>query len=475
MRLTTELYPYQQDAVDKLSRVKVGALYMDMGTGKTRTALELIHRRLEAGKVRQVLWMCPFSVSRDLPELLSEHVEGFEGKIRIAGIESLSGSLRIYGELLEYTRAAPTYLVVDESLLVKNPFAYRTERVIRIAQQCPYRLILNGTPISKNAADLFAQWYVLDWRILGYQSYYSFSANHLEMDPDRPGRVTRVLNTDYLARKISPYTFQCSKSDVLDLPKKLPHDQPFYLTAEQEAHYGDVENILLEQVQELRPNTIYRLFSSLQAVASGFRLEFSSDLHHSRSVPFFEDPLENPRIQELIDTLGVFPEDQAVIYCRYTQEIMDILAVLGDRALPFYGEMPVKARQSNKTAFKAGTCQYLVANKSCAQFGLNLQFCHREVFYNNDWDWGTRAQAEDRLHRVGQRQDVDIYDIYAYGTLDLTILRCLAKKERLSDLFKYSVAANNKGTMKQRLKAAIHGQLDEGGEHGESLLARNGL
>lgn len=470
MRLLTELFDYQCEAVDKLLHVKVGALYMEMGTGKTRTALELIQRRLEAGKVAQVLWLCPYSVSRDLPELMGEHAEDFSGQIRIAGIESLSGSLRLYGELLDYVRAAPTYLVVDESLLVKNPFAYRTERVIRISQVCTYKLILNGTPISRNEADLFAQWYVLDWRILGYQSYYSFSANHLEMDPDRPGRVARVLNKDYLARKIAPYTYQCSKVDVLTLPGKASYSRPFYLTDEQEQHYGEAADILLGQVQELRPDTIYRLFSGLQAIASGFRLEFSSDLHHSRAVPFFRYPLDNPRIQELLDTLALFPSDQAVIYCRYTQEIQDILSMLGDRALPFYGDMPVRVRQANKTAFKAGRCQYLVANKSCAQFGLNLQFCHRDVFYNNDWDWGTRVQAEDRLHRVGQTQEVSIYDIYAYDTLDLTILRCLSRKEDMADLFKREIAGHNKGTLRQRLKAAIHGQLDqEGGENGKDL------
>lgn len=55
MEFITGLFPYQEEAVEKLSHVKVGALYMEMGTGKTRTALELIKRRLDAGKVEQAL------------------------------------------------------------------------------------------------------------------------------------------------------------------------------------------------------------------------------------------------------------------------------------------------------------------------------------------------------------------------------------------------------------------------------------
>lgn len=468
MRLITDLYDYQARAVDKLSRVKVGALYMEMGTGKTRTALELIQRRLKAGKVQQVLWMCPHSVSRDLPELLAEHAEGAEDVIRICGIESLSNSTRIFGELLAYVTIAPTYLVVDESLLIKNPMAYRTERIIQLSQACTYKLILNGTPVSRNEADLFAQWYVLDWRILGYKSYYSFSANHLEIDVDRPGRIVRVLNTDYLARKIAPYTYQCSKADVLTLPPKITHSQSFRLTISQREHYQEVWGELLAMIDECRPETIYRMFGAMQAITSGFYVEFTQNMRHCSLSPFFTDPHDNPRIQALLELLDGFTE-QAVIYCKYTREIDDICAVLGGRAIAFDGRMPVKSRQAAKTEFKQGKRQFLVANKTCAQFGLNLQFARNEIFYNNDWDWGTRAQAEDRVHRAGQTRDVHIWDIYAPGTLDAAILDCMERKETLSDRIKKEIASHN--NTKEFLRAMMHGQMEVDCS-GKNLLAK---
>ena len=54
MHLITDLFPWQSAAVDKLIRIRVGALYMEMGTGKTRTALEIIQRRVNAGKLEHV-------------------------------------------------------------------------------------------------------------------------------------------------------------------------------------------------------------------------------------------------------------------------------------------------------------------------------------------------------------------------------------------------------------------------------------
>jgi superfamily II DNA or RNA helicase len=62
MKFKTDLLHHQIDAVEKLSKIKIGALYMEMGTGKTRTALGLINQRLQAGKVDFVLWLCPCSV-----------------------------------------------------------------------------------------------------------------------------------------------------------------------------------------------------------------------------------------------------------------------------------------------------------------------------------------------------------------------------------------------------------------------------
>lgn len=73
MILKTKLYEYQSKAVDKLSKLKVGALYMEQGTGKTRTALEIIKTKMDKGKINVVLWLCPCSVKNNLREDIKKH------------------------------------------------------------------------------------------------------------------------------------------------------------------------------------------------------------------------------------------------------------------------------------------------------------------------------------------------------------------------------------------------------------------
>ena len=153
------------------------------------------------------------------------------------------------------------------------------------------------------------------------------------------------------------------------------------------------------------------------------------------TVPFSKTK-DNP--SQILLSLLERIDDKVVIWCKYTHEIENISNILGNDAVCFYGEITKKQRDINTDLF-ANNKKYLIANKSCASYGLNLQFCNYAIYYNNDWDWATRSQSEDRLHRIGQNNNVHIIDIVADGTLDERILKCLERKEGLSDAFKYYI------------------------------------
>lgn len=454
MQLKTELLPHQRTAVEKLSKIKIGALYMEMGTGKTRTALELINQRLEAGKVDFVLWLCPCSVKETIVAEIRKHTTENEF-FRIEGIESLSSSIKLNSDLLELVQVKKCYLIVDESNLVKNHKAKRSKNIERLAEFCQYKLILNGTPISKCEKDLFMQWYILDWRILGYKSFWSFAANHLEYDDK--GRIRRCLNVEYLVRKIAPYTYQVKKDECLTLPHKKYSLEYCHLTDEQEEHYDGISDIFLKQVDELYPTTIYKLFTALQHVISGNRV-ITSPNKSIKTMPFFYKPLENPRILKL---LSLIKDEKYIIWCKYTSEIKIIAKILRglygqESVCEFYGEISKKNRQESIFRFK-NESKFFIGNKTCAGYGLNLQFCNNVIYYSNDWDLATRLQSEDRVHRLGQENQVNINDIIASETLDNRILKCLRRKEMLVDSFKTEIERNKN---KDNLKRWINGAED---------------
>lgn len=203
----------QQAAFEKLSRLKVGALFMEMGTGKTKVALDLIASK--RSKVDFVLWICPCSLKSEIEaERKKWHADL---KLDIVGCESIGSSDRIYLETLRKVAGRRAFIVVDESLKIKNREAKRTERILRLGETAEYKLILNGTPLSKNALDLWTQMQFLSPKILR-MGYNEFKNTYCEyyIRGRLKGLVKRQHNVEHLISKVEPYIFDAA----LEIGKK---------------------------------------------------------------------------------------------------------------------------------------------------------------------------------------------------------------------------------------------------------------
>ena len=256
-----------------------------------------------------------------------------------------------------------------------------------------------------------------------------------------------MLNVDYLTDKIAPYSYIIRKADVLSLPSKRYKRRYFDLSKEQRHHYVVKRDEFLETLMnDDSEAAIYRTFTALQEITSGRLIltEAEAPIKHER---FYKEIAENPRIKLLLETLEEEPQNKTIIWCKFQHEIDDISEVLvskyGENEVQiFCGKTTIKNRERAIKEFREKS-RFLIANKTCAGFGLNLQFCSQAIYYNNDWNWGTRAQSEDRVHRIGQETEVKLIDIFADKTIDRRILSCLDRKENLADKFRKSVKSKN--------------------------------
>jgi SNF2 family DNA or RNA helicase len=175
------------------------------------------------------------------------------------------------------------------------------------------------------------------------------------------------------------------------------------------------------------------------------------------------EPEDNPRIAALKNVLYGL-DDKVLIWCKYTHEIKDVAQCLSEwygdwSTVALYGEMTIRQRNKSLDDFEKDA-RFLVGNKGCGGYGLNLQFCHNVVFYNNDFDWARRAQAEDRVHRIGQEHDVNIISLYAQGSIDEMVLKNLARKTNLVSEFRDEV--NSVKDKRTFLKNLLKGVRDVG-------------
>lgn len=446
LEMKTKLLPHQEIGVQKLRKVKVCALFMEMGTGKTRTMLELIKLRLDKKKVNHILWLCPCTVKESLKLELKKHLVNYDDTLfTICGIETLSSSIKANVKLRNLVETKKVYLVVDESTKVKNFNALRTQNIIALSEKCEYKAVLNGTPITKNEADLFSQFYILDSRILGYSSFWTFARYHINYDTYIPNKIKSIKYVDYITTRIAPYVFEVKKNDCLSLKNKFFYKKSFFLTSEQEEHYQIIANELISELDEMKPNTVYNLFYALQSIACGFSISIDNYLDKNQKIsrePFFTDPKENSRNKALLTIIKESIKDSKVIICcTFLNEVNEIAKILvekfgGNSYRTYTGSCNFKTRQKNLEDFESNNdVQFLVATKTTIGFGLNLQFVNNIIYYSNDWNFGTRSQSEDRVHRLGQMKDVNIYDIVAEDTIDVRINHCLNKKENILKVF----------------------------------------
>lgn len=462
---TTELFPHQRSPVEKLRRSRVGGLFMDMGTGKTRTAIQLIW--LRRARIKNVIWFCPVSLKETVRREILKHTTCPDEQIHmfddstnirtvptvfwyVIGIESMSSSDRT---VLTVNRLITTrsFVIVDESSYIKGHKSRRTRRITALAKWCRYRLILTGTPMSQGVVDLYAQMRFLSPKILGYHSFYSFAANHLEYSEKYPGLVVRSHNTGWLAAKIQPYVYQISKEEAgLDLPPKLYDHRYFGMTRSQRALYEQAkEEILLSVPDELiNSYVIFQLFTALQQIVSGFwnRREETIEVPHLR-------------LEILQDIVRSLPEEKIIIWCKYRYSIQQVGHALKDMYGPkavalFYGDLSEHERNREADRFRR-EARFFLATQATGGHGLTLTEARYAVFYENEFKYANRLQAEDRNHRIGQDSSVTYIDIVCDRSIDDRIMQALAEKGDAVRDFKRKVDKVKDKTKTEALKKMV--------------------
>lgn len=390
----------QKQAFEKLNRLKVGALFMEMGTGKTKVALDLIASKKE--KVEYVLWICPCSLKQ---EIESERQKWHpELQFDVVGVESLAQSDRIYLQTLEKMAEKKCFVVVDESLKIKNRGAKRTRRVLHIGENAEYKLILNGTPLSKNVLDIWTQMEFLSPKILD-MTYSQFKDTYCEyyIRGKLKGMVKGQCNIPHLISKIEPYIFDC---DLEISPRK--HYESYGYTLEHEREYVEIKDKYLAETDELKDFDFYALITELQRL-------YCRDK---------KDALES-----LIRRI----DQPVIVFVRFLESIPP-------GALRIDGTTKNRKEVIERFKEKGGV---LYITYGCGAYGLNLQFCKKMIFSEHCFDYAQRIQAEARIYRMGQTEDVSYYNLWCNTGLEDMIRRSLDKKEGLLDDVKKEI--NRKG------------------------------
>lgn len=380
---------------------------MEMGTGKTKVALDLINSK--SNKIDYILWICPFSIKN---EIIKERDKWYPSiKIDVVGCETIGSSDRTYLEILKKVATSKTFIVVDESLKIKNINAKRTRRIIEFGEYAQYKLILNGTPITKNVIDLYTQMEFLSPKILK-MSFNQFKNTYCEyyIRGKLKGMVKKQHNIEHLISLIEPYIFDCD----LDIEAKKMYYNYFYDV--DMFQYSSLKNELLECITNI---DFFVLTTKLQQFYTTYKEEM---------------------LKELLGQIN----DQVIIFVKYLDSIPA-------GANKIVGDMNTKEKKQVIDKFERGDFKELYITYGCGSYGLNLQFCRNIIFAEHCFDYSQRIQAEARIYRIGQNYDVNYYNLWCNVGLEKMIQSSLNKKSNLLNEIKKEIDKKGENNLKKLL------------------------
>lgn len=476
-KFKTQPYPHQVQALNQSWSRDYFAYFMEMGTGKTKTAIDLWCCRYDHGLIKRVIILCPGSLCDTWASEIATHGHGdvylYRAKTtkrnvqkqidaahdsdalswHILGIESLSqnaNTSRFYQYVTDIINKQKdtTGITIDEAHSIKTPKATRTKNAVAVGRMAKYRLILTGTPITQGPGDLFSLFNFLDNNIVGIPTYYAFKERYVVLGGFENKMIVGYKNIDELMGLVSPHSYIVKKTDCLDLPDKVYMTEQVELSPEQRKVYDSFKRDSMAEInnKNVTCDNVLTMYLRLQQVVTGM----IPCPDTGNWVPLIDD-IKNPKFMKVLEIIERNRDVKYTLWCKFRWEVETLSELIAETydcpVGSYHGGLSPEEKTQVIEDFRGDNSNFLVASQQVGGTGLTLTECHTVIYLSNTFSTTERMQSEDRFHRIGQKNNVTYVDIVAQNTVDERILDVLKKKKDLSKHIVDTIQAGSVGDL----------------------------
>ena len=415
--LNSHLFDFQRFTVATALRKGRFAIFADCGLGKTLMQLEWANQVAKHTGL-PVLVLCPLAVAGQTI------AEGERFGIPVWRVPSYHDPVYAgvyisnYDQLDNIDTSAFSGIVLDESSVLKNFEGKTRTALIEAFANTPYKLACTATPSPNDPMELgnhaeflnvmsrlqmLAMYFVHDggetakWRIKGHaaQPFWDF-----------------VSEWAMMFSKPSDIGFS---ADGYTLPGL---------------------NLIDRQIQTPERDN-GKLFNDVHVSAT----DFNAELRLTKV----------ERLSEVVEIVNASKEN-FIIWIKQDEE-GDYLSSLIPDAIEVRGSHSQKFKEDHLLGFAHGNFRVLITKTKIAQFGLNYQNCHNQVFASLDFSFEGLYQAIRRSYRFGQMQQVNIYMITT-DTMQ-NVVQSIQRKQQQFEQMQHAMSesVNKNRTSKKTTKA----------------------
>ncbi|MDH4468571.1 MAG: DEAD/DEAH box helicase [Bacteriovoracaceae bacterium] len=456
-----KLYPYQDQGVKRsLERGKM-LLGDDMGLGKTIQAITWAESLLQAKVVKKILVITPASLKsqwqREWGSVSNRPIVIVEGgpEDRKKIYESNAPVTILNYELL--LRDFPAIeamnvsgIILDEAQRIKN-YASQTSQLVKKLHP-PFRLVLTGTPMENRISELASLMDWIDDHAMG--PGWRLDAE-LTMESSRgiDQGSKGVQGLKLLRERIAPHFLRRTRGQVLgDLPKRTDSVRIIPFTDEQKSihddYAGEVAKLMnIANKRPLRPEEHIRLMSYMtnMRIVSNALAQYDyeniwdglkNNWHPEKKLNY----LSSPKLIEFRNLVeGLLSQDKVkiVIFSQWQRmlrlahwSIRDFLKEDDVEAVFFTGKETQNQRTSNIVRFHDDPKVRIFFASDAGGVGLNLQRA-ATVCINLELPWNPAVleQRIARIHRLGQKNPIQVYNFVTQESIEERISRLVGNKK----------------------------------------------
>ena len=305
-------------------------------------------------------------------------------------------------------------LVCDEvqHLRSKTTQKYTAIKKLAALKSINYRVGLSGTPIYNHGSEIWSIVDILKPGLLG--NFKEFCEYFCYLDERGKAIVLENKRTSLHEELKKHVMIRRKKSDVLkDLKDKVRYKE--IIAADETYYKNQLDQIWHKHEEEIKnaETEFYKSASYQRAIQSERQAAGIAKL---------------PRVIDFVKNIMEI-EESVVVFCHH-KSIHKLLHESLHEFSPvsIIGGQTDKARQDSIDRFQNGDTKLMIAGLRAGNLGINLTKAKYVIFAELDWSPAYHYQAEDRLHRIGQKNTVFAYYLIGSGTLDDHVADILVDK-----------------------------------------------
>jgi SNF2 family DNA or RNA helicase len=408
------MMPFQEGGLGFVEAAGGNAMLADqMGTGKTCQALAYLALHPD---FRPAVVVCPASLKLNWEreaEMWLETGDVVE-VIKNGKPYPLTGDIGIIiinydilkKWLPELKRIKPRVLIYDESHYIKAPKSQRSKAAAQLAKSVPHKILLTGTPVINRPSELWSQLCIIDPKRYNNKTFFSWhkrytAAHQLHFGKKTVWDFSGASNLKELAESLKDIMIRRTKDEVLpELPAK--RRQTLLVSIDNRMEYNHAEKDFLSWIKEQKGHEAAERASSVEQLS-------------------MVEALRQIAIQGKMK--------QAIEWVYDFLETGTLMAEFSKVAVRLDGGMCAEEKQLSVDRFQGDDdIRLFIGNIQAAGVGITLTEASNVLFVELGWTPSLHEQAEDRTHRIGQKNAVNIYYMIAENTIDEKIMDMLEAK-----------------------------------------------